>query len=86
MEPSEYNVKVLANSEAVKMYAEKTESKILKLMEKLFQAGIRFIACNNSLNLLGIEREMLSEFVEIVPVGVLELIERQMEGYAYIKP
>lgn len=86
LEPSEYHVKVLANSEAVKLYADKTEIKIQRLIENLSQTGIRFMACNNSLNALGIEREILPGFVEIVPVGVLELIERQAEGYAYIKP
>jgi uncharacterized protein len=33
-----------------------------------------------------IEKNNITNFVNIVPAGVLELVERQSEGYAYIKP
>jgi intracellular sulfur oxidation DsrE/DsrF family protein len=86
VELSGSQIEVLANSEAVKFYVATTQNADMALMKELAHSGIRFAACNNALNGLGIQREQLAQFVEVVPVGVLELIERQAEGYAYIKP
>jgi intracellular sulfur oxidation DsrE/DsrF family protein len=86
VELSGNKIEVLANSEAVKFYIETTENSEKVLMKELAFSGIRFTACNNALNSMGIQPKQLMQFVEVVPVGVLELIERQAEGYAYIKP
>lgn len=77
-------VAVLANSEAVKGYL--AQSALAGAMLKLNGRGVVFSACNNSLNALGIDRAGLPLWVRVVPAGVLELVERQAEGYAYIKP
>ncbi|HHY41379.1 MAG TPA: hypothetical protein GX514_00790, partial [Thermoanaerobacterales bacterium] len=41
---------------------------------------------NNALAAHGIQKENIIEFVDVVPAGVLELVKKQNEGYAYIKP
>ncbi len=80
-------VEVLANGEAVKFYDLTADLKRdVSVMEKLNANGVRFVACNNALNGLKIKREALIKFIEIVPVGVLEIIKKQNEGFAYIKP
>jgi uncharacterized protein len=81
-----YQVEVLANSEAVRNYIRNEQNKNLAKMLELAQQGIHFAACNNSLKKMGIDPLRLLPFVHIVPVGVLELIQKQAEGYAYIKP
>ena len=48
--------------------------------------GVHFIACRNSLVGNKIDEKLLPNFVEVVPSGVTELIKKQAEGYAYIKP
>lgn len=78
-----YEVEVLANSEAVKFYA---ENENYCRLEKLKNKGVSFVACNNALKGYNIDTNSLIKFVEIVPSGVLELVTRQAEGYAYIKP
>lgn len=81
------DVEVLANAEAVKYYEVKQDSNShLEKLENLFKKGVRFVACNNALNANEIKRENIFEFVEVVPAGVLELVERQKEGYSYIRP
>ena len=55
-------------------------------MRELNNKGVNFVGCNNSLNSLNLKKEDLINFVNIVPVGVLELIIKQEEGYAYVKP
>lgn len=77
------NIEVLANSEAVKFYNVTTLDKELA---ELNSKGVKFVACNNALNLFKIKKDDLFDFVSIVPVGVLEIINKEAEGYAYIKP
>jgi uncharacterized protein len=55
-------------------------------MRDLNSKGVKFVACNNSLTSLDFKKEDLIDFINIVPVGVLELIVKQEEGYAYVKP
>lgn len=83
-----FNIEVLANAEAVKEYVlnRKTELNITIIMKDLSEKGIKFIACNNALKAFKIKQEDLIDFVYIVPAGVLELVNKQMEGYSYIKP
>lgn len=85
-DPKFSKIEVLANSEAVKEFVPDAGNPYFHLMGQLSGQGVLFTACNNALNGLGIKRAELMPFVSIVPAGVLELIERQKEGYAYIKP
>ena len=82
---NEHSIEVLANSEAVTFY-DSNFNPYISVIENLNSKGVKFIACNNSLIANKIKKEDLICFIEIVPVGVLELINKQSEGYAYIKP
>lgn len=82
---NEYSIEVLANSEAVKFYDSNFNSDI-SVIQNLNSNGVKFVACNNALTANNIKKENLIYFIEVVPVGVLELINKQSEGYAYIKP
>ena len=55
-------------------------------MKVLEEKGVEFIACNNALVANDLDQSIILGFVKIVPAGVLELVERQSDGYAYIKP
>ena len=48
--------------------------------------GVLFAACAHSLSQLEIARNTLLESVEVVSSGVGELVKKQMEGWAYIRP
>ena len=79
------NIEVLANGEAVKYYKKRFEIGYEDI-KNLHCKDVKFMACNNSLIGNGLEKNQLIDFIEVVPVGVLELIDKQHEGYAYIKP
>ncbi|AGK96858.1 DsrE family protein [Clostridium pasteurianum] len=83
-----YNIEVVANAEAVKLYDfnNNFSSEEFHIMKDLNGKNVRFVACNNALKGHGIKRENLMTFVLVVPAGILELIDKQEEGYAYIKP
>lgn len=82
----EYQIEVLANGEAVRGYVKSEAVDLVEKMEQLAGAGVLFAACNNALNSQKIAREELPSFVTVVPAGVVELVDRQAEGYAYLKP
>ncbi|MEL7603521.1 MAG: DsrE family protein [Bacillota bacterium] len=80
------SIEVLANAEAVREYAAGEDTAHIAQMRRLADQGVLFTACSNALKAYRIEPERLIPFVTIVPAGVLELTQRQMQGYAYIKP
>ncbi len=83
---SEVDVEVLANGEAVQAYVLDGDDSLKSHMDVLSNSGVVFAACNNALTGYHIPKEQLLAFIRIVPAGVRELIDRQAEGYAYIKP
>ncbi|QUX95608.1 hypothetical protein C0J08_09355 [Marinomonas sp. CT5] len=87
-------IAVLVNSKAVIIFDEQNSASSPKvalashsdLIQELVEQGVKFKLCQNSLKGFGIAAESLSDDLEVVPVGVLELIEKQADGFAYIKP
>lgn len=78
----EISMEVVANGDAVAGYVDGCLQEIRKLSER----GVNFVACANSLRAHGISAGELPEFVNVVGSGVMEIVLRQAEGYAYIKP
>ncbi len=87
MDKENLHIEVLANSEAVKYYDTKEDlDTYINTMESLNKKGVRFVACNNALMAYNIKKDDIIHFVDIVPAGVVELVIKQSNGYAYIKP
>jgi Uncharacterized conserved protein len=76
-------VEVLANGSAVVGYKSKA---FINQMISLKSQGVQFVACQNALYAHHLLKEDLFAFVSVVPAGVVELVEKQSSGYAYIKP
>lgn len=80
-------IEVLANAQAVKYYDPSQQlNPDIETMKILHQKGVRFVACNKALNANNVNKDNLLEFTEVVPAGIFELIQKQNEGYVYIKP
>lgn len=79
---------VLANGESVRYYESEpiSTNDHAQAMKELSEKGVHFVACNNALKGRKIAKDALYPFIETVPAGVQELVIRQHEGYAYIKP
>jgi intracellular sulfur oxidation DsrE/DsrF family protein len=78
-------VELLANGGGVRAMARETED-LPEQIEALTQRGVHFVACQHSLDHLNMQREDLLDLVDIVPAGVSELVKKQAEGWAYIRP
>lgn len=78
-------IEIVANGEAVKDYA-LVNPKFETVMQELGKQNILFIACNHALEASGLASSDIFAFAAVVPAGVVEIADRQLEGYAYIMP
>ncbi len=79
-------VRLLANGSAVKLFTKEHSLPYAVTVEKLFESGVRFLLCNNSLHNFNIDKSDLMKPCQVIPAGIVELIRLQNDGYAYIKP
>jgi intracellular sulfur oxidation DsrE/DsrF family protein len=83
------DIVVLANGPSVAAYVDQEK---IEIMKGLSEKGAKFLACRNSLNkmcaegIICINEESLPIFVQVIPAGITEIIKKQQEGYAYVKP
>jgi len=83
------DIAVLANGPSVEVFMDDVR---VQAMKELAGKGAKFLACRNSLrNLCSgasacMDINSLPSFVEVVPAGITEIIRRQADGYAYVKP
>jgi len=47
---------------------------------------VEFIACGNTMKTYNVDKKELLKGVDIVTAGIVELIERQVAGWIYIRP
>ncbi|NVO67417.1 DsrE family protein [Methanofollis tationis] len=77
-------VEVVANSEGVKVFL--LTGQYTARFREYAEQGVQFAVCANSLRALGFTRDDFPRAVRVVPSGVGEIVRRQAEGYAYIRP
>lgn len=87
LENQTITVEVLANSEAVKFFIlNEINEKDYHTIALLLNKSVQFCVCNNSLKSNNISPDSLISGIHIVSSGVSELMIKQHEGFAYIKP
>jgi uncharacterized protein len=84
--PQQCTVHMVANGKAVILFRKDRAAKYAPDMEDLHKHGVRFKACRNAIAKNKVEKADLLEVCDVVPAGILELINLQHEGFAYIKP
>ena len=62
------------------------DKNITKRMKALLLLDVEILACNNTLKSRKIKPSELIDDVGIVEAGVVEIIERQVDGYIYVRP
>jgi len=78
-------VALVANGEGVKALVRSPNVHQAQI-RKLAGRGVAFLACRNSLRFLGLSEGDMLEPVTVIPAGVSELVKRQAEGWAYVRP
>jgi len=79
-------VVIVAYSKGIEAVMNHRDLEIKKRVEALMTYDVEFIACGNTMKTLKIDKSELIDNVEIVTAGIVELIERQLRGYIYIRP
>lgn len=79
-------VRVVANGDAVKLFHKDKVGLRAKDIEDLQKLGVVFSTCWNAMAKQKIEKTDLFQACEVVPAGIIELIDLQANGFAYIKP
>ena len=57
-----------------------------RLKSVMMYDSVEFIACNNTMKTYNIQEKELLKDVEVVTAGIVEIIERQLGGYIYVRP
>lgn len=86
LEGIENDLILLVNGPGVAMLAGEKVTPYLEQIQELLQAGVHFQVCNNALKKFNLNTTEIAAGVEIIPAGIVGLIDLQNAGYAYIKP
>lgn len=82
----EHELFVLLNGPAVALMAGADVVPFQERIEELAGKGVRFQVCANALQRFEVSREDLTGRCEVIPAGIVGLIDLQNQGFAYIKP
>ena len=49
-------------------------------------SGVKIVACENTMHNLKLTRQDMLDAISYVPAGVVELMRKQQQGWAYVRP
>lgn len=64
----------------------RADSAFAETLSEAVAAGIEVIVCENTMKERNIRREDMHKKLVYTPVGTLDIMKKQQEGWAYIKP
>ena len=83
LKPDVTEVEVVAYSQGLNLV--KQGSTLAADVAALQELHVRFVACQNSMRMQHVELKDLLVGVEPVPSGIIEVVTKQEQGWAYIK-
>jgi uncharacterized protein len=64
----------------------KSDSPVAKRVADALRSGVKVVACENTMKAQKLSRPDMLPGIGYVGAGVVELMKRQQQGYAYIRP
>lgn len=64
----------------------KFDSTVASRIDQAKDDGVKIVACENTMQNLNLTRNDMLSSIGYVPAGVIELMQKQKDGYAYIRP
>ena len=64
----------------------RADSPVASRVDEALLAGVKVIACENTMKGQKLERKDMLNGIAYVPAGVVELVAKQQQGWAYIRP
>ena len=78
------DIEVVAYGPGINML--KFESTVSERVDEALKAGVKIVGCENTMKALKLGKADMMSTIGYVPAGVVEIIRKQKEGYAYIRP
>ncbi len=78
------NIEIVAYGPGINMY--KWDSEVATRLREADESGVMLRACGNTMKAQKLTEKDLDPHVKVVKAGVIEIMNRQREGWAYIKP
>ncbi len=78
------NVEIVAYGPGLKML--RNDSAVASGLAEASNNGVKLLACGNTMAMTQTLHEDLNRAVDVVPAGVVEIMQRQQDGYAYVRP
>ncbi len=64
----------------------KAEATTANRITELLKSGVKVVACENTLTSLKIAKDEMHPGIGYVPAGAVEIMRRQQQGFAYLRP
>ncbi|MBI3480244.1 MAG: DsrE family protein [Nitrosomonadales bacterium] len=78
------DVEIVAYGPGIDML--KLESEVANRIDKALSDGVKIVACENTMRNMKLTQADMLPAIGYVPGGVVELMRKQKEGWAYIRP
>lgn len=79
------DVEIIAYGPGLKLVLQKSEEfrdRVLSIQHY----GVRFVACGNTMENANVSKNDLVKGVSVVQAGVVEIMEKQEQGWSYVRP
>lgn len=77
------DVEIVANGPGINML--KLDSEVGNRVDEAIANGVKVVACENTMKANKLTRADMLPSTGYVPAGIVELMKKQQEGYAYIR-
>lgn len=64
----------------------KADSEVANRVSEAVDSGMKVVACGNTMKGQKLTKEDMNPKIGYVQAGVVEIMDRQMEGYSYVRP
>ncbi|HKL78776.1 MAG TPA: DsrE family protein [Gammaproteobacteria bacterium] len=82
--PDRVQIEVVAYGPGLRLLFEDNANK--NRITSMMQQGVTFSACSNTMANMGKDQEQLIQGARSVPGGVVQIMERQDQGWSYLRP
>ncbi|MHB8742456.1 MAG: DsrE family protein [Sulfuricaulis sp.] len=78
------NIEIVAYGPGINMF--KFDSEVGPRLKEANNDGVALRACGNTMKAMHLTKKDLDDNVKVVKAGIIEIINKQREGWSYIKP
>ena len=78
------DIEIVAYGPGLEMF--KKDSRVGQQLDDAAKAGVKLLACGNTMEFTRTTQDQLNSSVEVVKAGVVEILQKQEQGYSYIRP